>query len=525
MKSTLAYFFCFFTLDAFAKEAPQLQAQLPETPRVFRFHLNNDAQSLDPHTQRNSAAGPVVDQLFRNWLIVDSKNELRPELAEKCWRIQPNIVQCQLKLNLKWSNGEPLKTSHFLKSYQRILNPKTKSRRADLLFDVKNAEAYYKGQVEFSQVGIKSLDERNLQFELTQNSPEFEYHLSVPSLSPVYDVQFLENAKSKWEQLVTSGPYRIKEWTPNRRITLTPQPYWSDEETRTKLPDVEAVVVPDDGMALKLFEKGELDFLKRLPTQFINQYQTRPEFLAIEALRFDYVGFGPRIKEDLLLRKALVHGVDYEKSQKLFSSPGRYGCPEPGKKYYDTKPLCYDFDLAKAKEYLSQSLWMKDLSKKNKKPLELYYSTQGGDDHRKMADWLQIEWQKNLGLRVETKSIESRIFLSRLRNAQPDLFRRGVAPALPTCRSLLSVFLENSSENYLKHFNLDIDKDWEQLGSSSDKQKTQCRKIIEKIMSSYALIPTGRYDYSILLRPGWKNFSMNSLNQIDLGKLSWTTPN
>jgi oligopeptide transport system substrate-binding protein len=276
--------------------------------------------------------------------------------------------------------------------------------------------------------------------------------------------------------------------------------------------------MPDDAMALKLFEKNELDFLKRLPTQFIPIYQNKSEYLSIPAFRFDFIGFGSRVKDDLFLRKALIYSIDYEKSRKLFSSSGRFGCPSLNLNYYDTKPYCYEFDPQRAQAYLEKSNWKKNKNKQ--KPLELVYSTQGGEDHRKMADWLQIEWQKNLGLRVETKSVESRIFLSRLKKDPPDLFRRGLASNQPTCRSLLMPFLKSSSENLLKHFDFEFDEKRFKLGGSELEDKTQCRNLVEKIMSSYVLIPTGQYEHSALLKSNWRGFSMNTLQQLDLGELT-----
>ncbi len=57
--------------------------------------------------------------------------------------------------------------------------------------------------------------------------------------------------------------------------------------------------------------------------------------------------------------------------------------------------------------------------------------------------------KKNLGWTVELRGQEQAVYLARLRDKPPDVFRKGVSLDRPTCLAALEVFLKGNPENYI----------------------------------------------------------------------------
>lgn len=508
---SLCIFYCGVML-----KAPLVQAENKENlnaePPMVALHLNSEPANLDPHQQKSSSAGYVLDQLYRNLLWLTPSGELKSDLAEQCTRpprkskSKSEQLICKLKQNLRWSDGSPLVAEQFVQSYKRILSPHTQSRRADLLFSLKNAKQFFEGSVEFSAVGVQAKDTHTLVFTLDGPAPEFESALLGFYTAPIQSVETVGK--------VFSGPFVLKDWIKNTNLILEPNKYYV---TKTDLlPSVKFYFVPDDSVAVKLYQKNQLQFLRRLPTHLIPEYQKSTEFHSIPIFRFDYLGFGENLMGDLELRKALAHSLPYKELTKLFFSKGNFGCAGLPDRFFETQAPCYAYDLKLAQNAMKKSAWPKN------KPLQFIFSTQGGEDHQKMATWMQIQWKKNLRIQIDIKGVESKMYVSKLRTEKQDLFRRGIAPDRVSCSAALENFKTDDSENFLNHFSLNLDTDINRLvGAPTAIAKKQCTAVVQKIMDQYVMIPMGAYEFSILAKPQLQGWSLNQLNQLDLSAVRW----
>ncbi|MFN8943898.1 MAG: ABC transporter substrate-binding protein [Pseudobdellovibrionaceae bacterium] len=509
-RKLVAFVFVINSTVGFAQNAPTGSST---SKAQVVFHLNSEPTSLDPHIQKSSAAGYALDNLYRNLLKLTPSGELKPDLAESCQRdfdkkTKQHQITCKLKANLRWSDGTEIQAKHFLASYQRILDSKTQSRRADLFFSILNAKKYYEAGTEskahFNSVGIKELDSRTIRFILEEKNPEFEFSLIGFNTAPLLSAQTAGK--------VFSGPYTLLEWKKNEFIHLKPNQFWLSNHQN--LPEVKFLFIPDDSVAVKLYQRNQLHFLRRLPTHLIPQYEKSVEFHSLPIFRFDYLGFGELLKDDFHLRKALSLSLPYNEVTMLFSSKGIFGCAGLPESFFSGKPPCYSYDLTAAKEALSKSSWPRS------KPLRFIFSSQGGDDHQKLATWLQIQWKKNLGLRLDIQSVESKIYFSKLKNEEQFLFRRGVSPDRLSCGAALEIFRQNDSENFLKHFEFNFEVDLIKLADlNGAESKKLCTTLVNRLMDQYAFIPTGAFEFSILAKPQLKGWTFNRLNHLDLSTL------
>lgn len=476
---------------------------------TFKLHLSNEPSQLDPHQQKSSASSYLLQNLYRNIFLYDTKQGLIPDLGESCKRESALVLVCKLKKGLLWSDGSPLTSADFLKTYQRILDPKEAAPRADLLFKIKNAPAIYKGQKKIETLGITAPDAVTLRFEFEEKDPDFEYNLASFLLTPVKNTL---KPGQKVSELVVNGPYKLIDWLPGQKIQLINNTNYKNGNA-SKRPLVEFIFVNEDSVALQLYEKNELSFLRRLPTLYIPKFKTRPDFYWIPVVRFDYIGFGPALKNHPKLREALATSLNYKELQKIFSSEGIPGCPGIPSAWM-TEELCYTPDVAKAKKALAED--------KKLPALKLMYSSLGGEDHRRATEWMQAQWQKNLNLKVQLLLRENKVFLSELQQSTPPLFRKGVAPDRPTCLATLETFADWSPENFIQMKDPEYQTILKKLGdaTTTQDQRKFCTEGVRYLMDQHLLIPLGEIHFAVMAKKTFSGWKLNAMNQLDLSNLS-----
>ncbi len=477
---------------SFHEEPMELSSKI--TPRKFRLHLAKEPTSLDPQSVKSGASNYLLGNLYRNLFKYDENDELAPELAESC-HLKKLTLTCVLKKNIKWSDGTPLTAIDFIETYRKVLDPNNHVFRADLLFAIKNAQEIYSGKKIFSELGVKAPTPHTLEFQLLASNGDFRHRLTQLVLAP-----------TKKDLSAFTGPYRLDRWVKGKKIQLTRNPHY--HSPNPKAPAVEFLFIEEDGIALNLYEKNELDFLRRLPTLYIEKYKNRSDFKWIPLLRMDYIGFAGKIKNNSDLRKTLATSLNYPEIQKIFFAEIRPGCLGLPAKWFSTPPPCYDQDLK--------------LTKPNKQErLQFVFSALGGDDHRRATEWLQDQWKKNANIIVQLEAKEQKTFLEILENNPPDIFRKGQPLDEPTCLNGLQTFYSKSPDNVLKIVDSKIDKWVQELRAnpSTKIQKNTCSAAFKYLMSTYSLIPLGSLQFASLLKMDIHGIKINSMNQLDLSEL------
>lgn len=487
--------FRFLILCILLKGSLGIAAQGP-----FKFHVFNEPSSLRAWDQKNSNAGYFLSQISSS-LMSYQDGELSGNLAQTCVYKKTLELRCKIKAEARWSNGDKITPEDFLRAFQGFLDPQNSAFRADLLFPLKNAKKYFQGKAKAKDLGI-SVSKDELIFDLENPDSEFIYTLSSPLLGPLHSsgIADLEKIRAKPSLWISSGAFKIENWEKQKKITLAPnEHYWKKSSSRPKL---EIYFVNEDSVAVGLYEKGRLDFLRRLPTLYIPQFRNRPDFFEVDQLRFDYIALNI---PDSRVRKALSQGLNYKDLQALFSAKAPPGCPGLSSLLYEGD-LCLQFNPKK--------------SSLNKR-FEFLYSKQGGDDHQRGMEWVQSEWKKNLSVQADLRGVENKIFVELLEKKAPDIFRKGLAIERPTCLSALENFESTSSENYLKFTSSRMDQIIREMRKISDlgKKKKLCTEGLKLLLDPAHIIPTGPIHFTVLVKPEWTGWKLNELNQLDLSEL------
>lgn len=489
---------------------PNTQNQNP----IFRLYLSKEPQGLNPALIRGSVANYLFYNLYSSLYRYDN-NKIKAYLGNRCvWKSALHL-SCKLNAKLKWSNGKSITAKHYLQAYQNLfISSSTKLR---FLLNIKNARLILQKTKALSTLGITA-KAFSLNFYLSRPDPELLYKLTSPNLAPLYSLKIPKINQA--QQLVTNGAYTIKQWIKNQKIILEPNPYFY---TNKKRPIIEFYFIEEDSTALVLYQSGRLDFLKRVLTSDILKLKAHKEFFQTAMIKFDYLGFGPQLKAYPNLRKAMVYGLNYVDLKKIYHALGQPGYPSLSLSYF-AKPVFYDINLAKAKKALSlvplqarQNTWT------------LAYSKAGGEDIKRGMEWLQNQWQKNLGLKIQLRPVEHGVYASVLRSGVFDIFRKGLPLDRPSCLAAMEHFYTKAVNNYIAFSHPDYDQLVKQLQDVTNKtipvykkkqlKKHLCSQAMQVLLDNYVLIPMGEIHYSLMMNSKWKGWQLNSLNLLDLSQL------
>lgn|GEM_PF-2799165 len=469
---------------------------------TLRIPYQNELTEINPLNLRSPSGAYIHHALFRNLLWINDKNELIPDLASNCqWKTSLKL-RCQIKKDLKWSNGDSITAKDFLQTYEFILNPKSDFIRKESLFSIRNARKYASGAVKtFSDVAVKTINDHTLEFELETKDPEFEYKLALPMTAPVKQQNF-----NMTVPLISSGPYRIKKYdSKSLEIQMESNPFFYDKSSR---PNLSFIYISDDSIQIPLFTKKQIDLVRRVPTAQIPHWRSDKSFLGIEVLRFDYFGFNLN-KLDKYTRQAMSEVIDYSELQSLLNSTGRPGCFDLGTRALD-RPICIETKEPKRTKLPSAP----------KTPIDFAYSHLGGEDHQRTGEWLKSQWKKYLGINLMLKQIENKVFINTLKNEVPTVFRKGIPLETPLCYSAVKMFESDNPENLYKLNDSFLIINIAKLKNENkiDKQKALCNSILEYLISNALIIPTGKYELSILLREPFHKLKFNKLNMADFSQ-------
>jgi ABC-type oligopeptide transport system substrate-binding subunit len=476
---------------------------------VFKFHVMADPHTIDAQAVSSTSGNFLIQSIYRGLFSYHSKRGLELNGAKKCWR-GPKTLTCTLSPTHRWSTGERIEARDYVRSFRRLANPDFKSPQAELVFTLKNGREIVQGKQPPRRLGVRELGRFTLRFEFAVEDPEFEYKLMNAATAPWPDMEIPGPKEiSRWK---SSGAFKISEWKPGHRVHFVRNEFYTLRANPHR-PDLEALLVDNDGVALRLYENGDLSFLRHLAFMDTPRYRGRPDFFQLPMARMDYFGFGPELADLSKLRLALLSSIDFATFQSLTPTKGPFGCVGLPRSYFAGEPVCLKYDPKLVKALRAE------IPKVPK--LTLYFSQMGGEDSSQTTEWLQGQWRKN-GFDVELSSEEQIVYLRHIRTSPPQIFRKGLPLDRPTCLAGLESFTTASRDNYLKIDDAEYEKMVREVAKakSPQRRRTLCRQALVKLYSLNRMIPAGEMYFTVLVSPRFRGWDINELNQLDLSQLT-----
>ncbi len=347
------------------------ESPLPTKPlleAVYRFPLPADPPTLDPMHITDTVSDTVVRRIFNGLVRFSPDLEIVPDLAEN-WVISKDGLKYKffIRKDAKFHNGREVTADDVLYSFRRILDSKAAreardvpSERAQMLFPVKGARAFFEGNAE-SLEGFEAPDENTFIIHLEQQYAPFLAVLCMSNFAIVPHEVVEQDWKGFAQKPVGSGPFVFDKWDHDNQIVLKAnRAYW---DTEVKLDVIVFKVIPDENTRYQAFLGGDLEHTD-IPFGKMTEINADPKLDAlvrgVTAMDMYCYGFNCEKPpfDDKRVRLAFNHAVDKESIirnilegrgalQKTYFPPGSF--------YFNEESEGYPYNPDKARAYLDNA--------------------------------------------------------------------------------------------------------------------------------------------------------------------------
>lgn len=423
-------------------------------PRADIVIINGgEAESLDPAIVTGQLDGRLVLTLFEGLTRFDPlTGKAVAGIAER-WAISPDGREYTfyLRSNAVWSTGEPITARDFVDSWLRVLDPATASDYAGQLFFLENAEEYNSGKIkDRSTVGVHAVNDRTLRVNLKSPCPFFVDLCAFYTLV-VVPRKAIETHGDRWimqRPLPVSGAYLLEDWRIHDKLRVRKNPrYWDAANTRTEL--VDFLPVESATVAMNLYESGQADIIwdkNVIPMELMDILVKRRDCHTFPYLGsyFFRINVTRKPLTDVRVRKALALTVDknrlVEKLLRAGEKPANHVTPT-GTANYDP-PEGLGYDPREARRLLAEAGFPR-----GKGFPTLQYLSNPGKQHEQIAIEMREMWQKELGIRVELRQVEWKVYLAAQSSLDYDLTRSSWIADYDDPNTFLDMWMSNNGNN------------------------------------------------------------------------------
>ncbi|MDE1171647.1 MAG: peptide ABC transporter substrate-binding protein [Verrucomicrobium sp.] len=500
-------------------------------PADFTFINGAEPETLDPHVVTGQPEIRLCEALFEGLTSRDGRGAIIPGIAEK-WDVSADGRVYTFHLRAaRWSNGDPLTSADFLNSWRRALEPLTASEYAYQYYPIVNAQAYNTGALsDFAEVGVKAPDPQTLRVTLSAPTPYFLDLCACSTLAPIH-----LGAMKQWGEdwikpgkLVTDGPYTLGAWRINDRITLVKNPhYWRARDVAFRR--IDALSLSSATTAFNLFHSGEAGLIldkSMVPAFFIDALRSKSYFHSQPIYGTYFYRFNVTRKplKDPRVRLALALAVD---RKRLVDRITRAGEPPagtfvpPGIGGY-TPPEGMSYDPARARKLLAAAGFP---GGKGFPVLSVLYNS--SEQNEQIATEIQDMWRENLGISIELRNQEWKVYLNSLSELDYDIARSSWVADYPDPNTFLDCFMSGRGNNRTGWSSARYDGLIEEACRQPDRAARYALfRQAEEILSQEAPIaPLYNYVAISIYRPDHLGgFFPNAMDEHPLRELFWREP-
>jgi ABC-type oligopeptide transport system substrate-binding subunit/DNA-binding SARP family transcriptional activator len=398
----------------------------PAAPHALRIACV-DPLTLDPSLAADADSGAVIYQLFSGLVGLSPEMDVVPDVA-RSWEVLEDGRKYvfHLRDDVRWSDGTPVTAGDFEYAWKRVLDPATGSPNASLLYDVRGARAFHRGEAGREDVGVRAPDELTLVVGLEGPTGYFLQLLDHNACYPV-PRHVVEAQGAAWIEpgnIVTNGPFRLEAWQRGDSMVLVRNPEYHGQ-FRGNVQRVELSTIQDPSTTSEMYETDCLDILDffnillqqdrdRVWRRHAGDYVSRPilstGYLAFDASRPPF--------DDPRVRRAFVLATDREtladEVTRGFFSPATGGSVPPGMTGHSAG-IGLPYDPDQARHLLAEAGYPDGCGFP---AVDVLLPAQGNAT----IEYLQAQWRENLGIEIEWQAMEMGILLDRLRVESPPIF-------------------------------------------------------------------------------------------------------
>ena len=394
--------------------------------QTLRFPIFGDVGTLDPALANTQTAINIDRNLFNGLYTFDTNGKLVPDLATGMPTVSSDNLTytIHIRTNAKFSNGDHVTANDVVYSWTRSI--KLQGEDALLFTPIVGYDQASKGG---ALTGMTASDNSNVVIKLQATSGPFSLALGDMAVA-VVDQKVVTQLGDNWwttpDGMVGSGPFKMSARTPKQSLDFVPVSGWWNGSAGN-LKHVHIDVFSDNHAEVLKYQSGGEDLvggdLHADPTVadtllFQKSATTKSEVHIYPTANSGYVGFnwtsGPFAGDagtqgrlafsQAVDRKQLVQVVCANVSC-VAATGGVVPPAVPGYLGDNSDPVA-KFDPAAAKAAYQQ--W--DPTGSKVKGLTLYTYTI--PVAKTVAEFLQSQWQANLGIKVDVQVVDLQAYVT-----------------------------------------------------------------------------------------------------------------
>jgi oligopeptide transport system substrate-binding protein len=428
-----------------------------------------EPKDLDPQTIIAFTDARIIFALFEGLAALEETSGQPVAAGAKSWDSSPDGLIWTFHLDPagKWSNGDPVTAADYVYAYRRMLNPGFAAEYASMLYPLKNAQAYNSGKLkDASQVGAVAVDNLTLRLTLEEPCPWLISLLCHQAWFPIPQSTVEkfgggEKQGTAWTRpgnLVSNGPFSLKDWQPNARIVVEKFAGYR-AASLVKLNQIIFFPIENATTEEAAFRAGQLHVTQTLPPDKIAGYRAEPSSLlrSNPTLSTYYIVFNVRKTplDNAKVRRALTLAIDRKGiSEKLMQgsrSPARSLVPDNTAGYTSRVQIPDDFAAAKA--LLSEAGYP---GGRGFPPFELQIGS--SSTSKLIFEAIQESWRRELGINVTLAELEQKTLFANAKAGAYQAAATGWVGDYVDPDTFLGVFLSDSGNNWSNWSSAEYDR-------------------------------------------------------------------
>jgi peptide/nickel transport system substrate-binding protein len=241
-------------------------------PRTFNAIMANETSTTDVTNGR----------LFIGLADFDNITQQDTPLLAKSWETSPDGLTStfHLRRGARFSDGHPMTAEDVMFSVEVIQDSVLHPSMQDLL--KADGKAFEFSAPDSYTIVVRTAAPSALLVPIVGSIQVMPKHILEPSFK-AGDFASAYSVSTAPESIVTSGPWRVKQYAPGEKTVLARNPYWFGVDPRgQRLPYLDELVfliVPDQNTAALKFLAGDLDALDNVKPEDYKTYQDREKEL------------------------------------------------------------------------------------------------------------------------------------------------------------------------------------------------------------------------------------------------------
>ena len=438
----------------------------------------------------------ILRHIYENLYVLDENNVPQLGAAESVDISDDETVYTfHLREDGVWTNGDPVTANDFAFAWQQALNPDVASDYAYMLYFIHNAQPYFNGEVEWSEVGVKVIDDYTLEVTLDNPLPYATDLFAFPTLAPINQKFYEEVGADKYatdaEYFCCNGMYELTEWSHNSQIVFQKrEDYWNADAVGPD--EIVYKIITDSQAGLNSYLSREIDYTDLDSGEVVQQAEAAGFEVGVKPARSSYyliVNTEDEFMSNQNLRLALAYSIDkqalvdtvYQNDNQpmtSFTPPAIMGAagadgPSFQEALLEERGEMYPAsgDLEKAQEYLQAALEELGCTVD-----ELNLSIDCADDslRRNCATFLQEQWRQNLGIEnITVNSMQTKQVSANRQSGDYCMSLGGWSPDYNDANNFLDLWVTDGGNNDSFWSNEEYDNLIAQATAEADEEVRQ----------------------------------------------------